>query len=1297
MDKFFLALICWLSSALALADGRSDIRIVHNDFVLPAKVQRLQSWAQEQGLRLDSRVVGATEFSADWLDAGLLILDTPRPNDVAQVQGVVGQALEASKQPWIRVGGGPPAFGNLPPPVAFSLIGYYANGGASNLKNMLQYWQLFTARGDLSGVPSAQPLPASGVYHPGAPGVFSSVADYLAWGAQRWPENAPRVGFAIHRGAIADAELGLLDELIQRSEGHGQVPVVFWFDEQNPQGLSAVLKPADAVALVNLTHMQNAGARQAEFSQLNIPLLHALGERSKDAASWRQDASGIALQAVAPLLGVGESWGISDPIVISAMHQGAPQLIPEQVEALLSKLDRLAQLKRLPARDKRLSLLFWNHPDGEKNIAASHLNVPRSLAVLTQRLAAAGYQVPPRSEAQLLELAQRLLGGYYHPQTLDQLLADDLAATLPLATYQHWLGTLPKDQQAQLLKRWGDPATHWALREVDGRAQFVLPRAELGHLLLLPQPPRAGRPGEAYHDSQLAPDHLYLAAYLWLQARSDALIHFGTHGTQEWLPGKDRGLAVTDYPMLAVGAVPVFYPYIQDNIGEAIQARRRGRAVTISHQTPAFAPAGLYAELSDLHELIHQYQQLEDGAVRQRTAGQIVSAAHSAGLLGDLGWDEPRANAQFAEFFAKLHDHLHQLASANLPLGLHTFGEPAQAEHRLSTVLQQLGQPYLQALADSHGQALSAEPLAMDLAELQHTEAYQLLERYVLKGASLEQVSNAPLREWLEKARGFERNLREPGEIEALLNGLSGGFVAPGPGGDPVRNPQVPSGRNLYAFEADKLPTRAAYDAGAEALQQLLSDYQAEHGGALPSKLAFSLWSSEAMRHLGIVESQVLHALGLRPRWDEGGRLRALEIIPRAELGRPRIDVVLQATGVYRDQFDGFLRLLAEAIERISQLDEPDNAIAHNSQTVQAQLLKQGLDAQQATALARLRIFSNEPGDYASGVPQQALDSTSWDDDSVLAEQYLARLGSAYGSQGLVPAAAPAQLFAAQLKGVQAAVLSRSSELNGLLSTDHPFEFLGGLSLAVRHLDGHSPALYIADLRQSAPRMANAEQFLADELRSRYLNPQWLKAMQQEGYAGTLELLNIVNNLWGWQAMDRNMVRAEQWQAIHQSYVQDRHQLGLNQWFSEHNPTAQAQLVERMLEAIRKGYWDADQRTQQELVERWQALAEQGASTTDKAVTQAYIQQLAAGFGLSQGPAPDAASTQANAQSNAQDSPASAAGAAQRVSGQVLAEVTPPAEQPTPPWQLWLGLIALLACLLGGGWQQVRKQRGLAA
>ena len=1259
--------------------------IVTTDFVLPGKLDKIARIAGVEGVTVGSLRLGATPQEAMRLDnADLVILDTPRPNDFAKVQGEVGAALAASAVAWIRVGGGPPAFGNLPQDAARRLIGYYAGGGEANFRQLAAYVKAWRTGGDLSRFPEPSRIGVSGIHHPDAPGPFASFEAYLAWGKGRWREDAPRLAYVIHPGLISGMETRTVDAFVRKAEAAGAMPLVFWFDAAKADGLKSWLGPARAELLVIGTHLQNGSARAAEFRELGIPVIQTTGFRGGDAQAFEEAKSGLPVQMVAPFLAVPEIWGASDPLVIEALEGGEPAPLARQMDALIAKALRLTALRRKPAAEKGLALLFWNYPPGEKNLSASGLNLPRSLESLTAALAGAGYDVPATEEAKLTAAAQAMLGAVYHPERAASLLDEGLAVTLSLKRYKAWFESLPVSRQFEIASHWGEPEDHAALCEIGGEKVFVLPRLKLGKLEIMPQLPRDGVPGGHYHDARLAPDHLYLAQYLYLREASgiDALIHFGTHGTQEWTPGKERGLSVDDFPYLTVGDLPVFYPYIQDNVGEAVQARRRGRAVTVSHQTPPFAPAGLYDELRDLHALIHQYQQLDEGAVRDATRERIVKAVTAAGIQRDMGWEDGAVLNDFAGFLPLLHDHLHRLAAQAMPLGLHVFGQAPAPDQRLSTVMQQLGSEFYKRLGSE-----PAEFFAVDAEALKRSPPYLLLDRHLRQGEPLAAIADPALRAMVERGAALDRHLAENNEIAALLAGLAGGFVRPGPGGDPVRDPDVPNGRNLFPFEPDKVPTRAAFETGGKALQQLLDAYRASHGGQAPAKLAFSLWSSETMRHLGVLEAQVLHALGLRPVWDAGGRVTALEIVPAAELGRPRIDVVVQVTSVYRDQFDGFMRLLAGAIDRLAALDELGNPVFANSRAVAHGLVAQGSDPAEAARLAALRIFSGEPGDYGTGLPEAVLTSASWDKDDALATGFLKRMQYGYGAADWGVKIRGTNLLAEQLRGVEAAVLSRSSTLNGLLSTDHPFEFLGGLSLAVRHLTGRSPSLYVSDLRQPEARVTSTAAFLSDEMRTRYLNPHWIGGMKQEGYAGTLEILNAVNNLWGWQVTDPASVRGDQWQAVHDTFVRDVRKLDLPRWFEQNNPTAQGQLIERLVEAIRKGYWNAPEETRRELAERWRELAETHGVAVGAQSTKDFVAAMSAGFGLSAQPAATSASPAAPV--------AGETAQPQAVSGQVMTPAAPPRDT-EPDWRRWLGAVLILFCFAAGALSQARANRRIA-
>ncbi|MDQ1153976.1 cobaltochelatase subunit CobN [Brevundimonas sp. SORGH_AS_0993] len=1261
----------WTGGATAQTAPTVRVNLIGSDFVLPAKYGRLAGFAAPEGVAVRGWALSTLPETAAWSDADLIILDTPRPADVEAVEARIGDALRAGGAPWVRIGGGPPAFGGLPPEIGRRIAAYYAAGGRRNFTALFDYLAQWKAGGDLSAVTAPAPLGDSGYYHPAssitAPGAFK---DWLSARPDR-----PRAAILIGSSIVADDDTAVVDALIAALDRRGVEGVAVWFDQRKPRGLVEAVQPLHPDLLINTQHIVAGGVIRDQLVELDVPAVLTFSYREGDADAWRSAPAGLNSRSAAALLAPAETWGMSDPMIISAVDHGALVPIPEQIEAVAARAARQVALRRTPNAEKRLALMFWNHPGGEANISASNLNVPRSLGALSTDLNAAGYEVPPLPEARWIAAARAMLGAFYRQETLDGLPGQGLAVTLPVARYRAWLDTLPAAGRDPILARWGDPARHWAVRTVNGEPVFVIPAFRDGALTVMPQPPRAARVGEAYHDTAVPPDHLYLAAYLWVReaSQANALIHLGTHGTQEFLPGKDRGLSVADDAFLVLGDLPVIYPYIQDNVGEATQAKRRGRAVTVSHQTPPFAPAGLNDELKTLHDLIHQYLQLDEGAVRDAVGDQILSLAGARHIDADMGWTLARARADLPVFLGELHDYLHQVGGAPTPMGLHTFGRPATPDHRLTTVLQQLGRPYFDALGENE-----TEVLAQDEAGLRASRAFTVLKAYLRDGAPIETAEPA-LREPLARARLLDQRLAETGESEGLLRALAGRFVRPGEGGDPVRNPEAVGGRNLYAFEPDKMPAPPAYAAAAGALNSLAAAYAAEHDGRPLTKLAITLWSSETIRTLGLPEGEILQALGLRARWDEGGRVVGLDIIPAAELGRPRIDVVVHATGVYRDQFDGFLRLLADAVDRIVALDEPNDPVAENSRIAARRLMAEGVKAEEATALGRARIFSNAPGDYGSGLPEAVRDTAGWDDPAALADPFLDRLGYVYGAGRWGAKVQGADVFAAQLAGVQAAALSRSSNLHGVLSTDHPFEYLGGLSLAVRRAGGTAPSLYITDARAGAPKTVAARDFLAAEMRSRYLNRSWIQAMKAEGYAGTLAVVDLADNLFGWQATAPGMVRQDQWQALHDVYVRDERGLGMRDWFVA-NPSAERQVLNRLKDAIRKGFWAPDDQTRQELDAR---LARIGAPAPRTA---------AGGFGRG---APTAQSpvSASNPTPAPKADEAAASATPDRIRGQVLQKIAPPAVPASPaPW----GALILVLVFLAGGASRLFSRRKFA-
>lgn len=1297
------ALFALILTLVAPCTQARDLLVLTAPPVLAGKFHILDGIAKTHGWRV--RHVFADRLSGEegprmFEGADLVLLDIPYDPVVEAVERKVGPALRQARVPWLKVQAERHQASGLDDVHAQELWRYYANGGKRNFANFFRYLDAHVFGQTDAAVAAPVLFPKSGVYHPDYDGaVFGSVADYFAWKGVDVQARPPVVAFALHQHYISSDLTHFIDDTIRAIEARGAIPLAFYVPMEDERAFDSLLmidgKPL-ADVLINSQIMLRSDLRKVEFERLGIPVIQAMPYRRGDVDEWMKDVAGVHMMDVPFYLAQSEFAGVVDAMTAAATRKPDGQIvsIPGQVDAVVAKALNLVALQRTRNPDKRVALFFWNYPAGETNLGASYLNVPRSLSGMLGAMHGAGYQVQPTPADALIPQLQRLLRPYYRDGELQRLLDDGLAATLPLARYRAWYDRLPAEVRDRIGARWGAPEKSEMVMTIGGEPQFVIPRLALGQLVAMPQPPRGERRDDRekalYHDTSVPVNHFYLAVYLWAREAfgAHALVHLGTHGTQEWMPGKERGLWVADDALLPVADVPVIYPYIVDDVGEAVQAKRRGRALTLSHQTAPFAPAGLHNELNGLHALVHEWQSLTEGPVRDKTRDQILAQARKLDFEKDLGVSEAAARREFPPFLQRLHDWLHELALANQPQGMHTLGATQEDRFRIGTLLQMLGREFV-ALVDPDPD----EAFVDDYRKFTDSAAYRFLARHLSGNEALPAGADARLGAMLEQARVHYAALDASPEMRGLLLALDGRHVTPGYGGDPIRNPDsLPTGRNLYGFDPSRVPTKAAYEAGREALDKLIAAHRARHGTP-PTKLAFTLWSVETMRHFGVLEAQALYAMGVRPKWNPGGQVTGVELIPREELGRPRIDVVLSATGLYRDHFPNVIKQLADAAVLAGKADETDNAVRASTVALAARLEAAGIEPERARGLATTRVFSNESGVYGSGIEDAIMASDTWEKEDKIAQLYLSRMQYAYGAdmQSWGTRLPEVNLYAENLKGVQGAVLARTSNLYGMLTTDDPFQYLGGVSLAVRHLTGKSPELYISNLRESDnPKAETAAQFLARELRTRQFHPGWIEALQREGYSGVNEMLDSINNFWGWQVTAPDVVRADQWQEFADVYVRDKYQLGLKDWFERNNPAAAAQMIERMLEAVRKDYWQADPATVRELAQRYRELAARFDVRTDNARFEQFVAQ-AAGFGLA---APQTPALQPSAQSPAAEAaaePAVQPPPPPPVQGLKLTQVAQPVIALVDALQRGLALALLFIVVVFGGLAEARR------
>jgi cobaltochelatase CobN len=1270
-----------LGGAPAAAGTSPELLIISDRIVLQSKFDLLRQLAAAEDLettwlRADSVDEGA--LAAALQTAGWLVVDAPRPTGMAAIRAQLQPFAESGTLParQLWVGRDEGDWRGLDPADGERLRAYYRNGGKDNFRHFVQAIKRLSDGLAIDGLPEPVELPPAGGYHPRfSEGFAADPARVHA--ATRTTESRGRVAIGFHPSYLESADLAHVDAMVAALEQRGVGAIPVFYSLGADADLPALLAPLQLDALIHMSPVYHTGLR-AQLERLAIPVLTAIGWSDGGPDDYREDTAGLSLSSTPIYLAMPEQVGMVDPVVAFTRGNGHMQPIPEQIGLLADKAARYVDLRAASRAQRKLALMVYNYPPGERNISASFLNVPRSLAAVTQALAAAGYTLTAQDEDFWIERMGAVLQALHQPDELRRSVERGEAALLSVADYRAWYDRLSATARARIEARWGAPEDSPYV--IDGR--FAIPHLRVGNLAVLAQPPR-GNPADGdnerglYHDLRVPVNHHYLATYLWLRRSfgAHALIHFGTHGTQEWMPGKERGLHAEDDPFLALGDLPVIYPYIIDNVGEATQAKRRGRAVMISHQTPPFRAAGLYGELVDIHTLVHQFENLEPGEVRQRTLESLIAHTASAEALVEFPWNEAAMRADPDGFLKDLHDHLHEVADHAQPVGLHTFGSRPQDESTVTTILQMLGEAFFTDLGISEPDELHTTDAAGFAASLPY--------RWVAAVVAGEPEPQPVLPEWRERVRELARLLDPAGEMSGLLQALDGLHLPVGVGGDPLRAPDsLPSGRNLYGFDPSALPTREAWQTGRAAMADMLRRHAREQGAPM-RKAAFSLWAVEAMRHGGVLESQALYAMGLRPVWNNRGRVVDVEVIPREELGRPRVDVVLSATGLYRDQFANLMGLLASGAARIAELDEPDNPSFENSNRILAALLARGVDPDEARYQASIRLFGSPNGVYGTGLEDAALASDTWEGDDKLARLYLRRMSHAFGPDPARWGEGPdsSDLYAENLKGVEAALLARTSNLYGMLTTDDPFQYLGGLSLAVRHLTGKSPSLYISNQRRpGSSRIESANTFLATELQARTFHPEWIRSMQAEGYAGALNLQDMTANLWGWQVTDPSMVTGAQWQRFHEVYVNDAHSLGLREWFETHQPEALLRMVERMLEATRKDYWQPSEDTLRELVGTWRELRDTFDLQPGNPQIAAFAGSAAAGFGLAAAAAqPVPPAEPARAEPPAPDAPAPVA-----VSGQQLVAAEPPAQKPPSSQSeaLWL-LLLTLPFLLG--------------
>ncbi len=876
------------------------------------------------------------------------------------------------------------------------------------------------------------------------------------------------------------------------------------------------------------------------------------------------------------------------------------------------------RLREKEPGERRVAVILANYPNRDGRIGNGvGLDTPASAIAIFRALRTAGYRIrdmPDEPEA----LIARLLAGPTNARP--EAPAEE---TLSFADYSAFFATLPPRVQRSVVERWGPGERDPFFRA--GRldcGRFAIPGFRAGNAAVLIQPARGYNidPKATYHDPALVPPHSYLAAYAWLaqEYRADAIVHLGKHGTLEWLPGKALALSDECFPEAALPPLPHFYPFIVNDPGEGTQAKRRAQAVIVDHLTPPFTRAGSYGLPAELERLIDEYYQAAQGDPRRvgPLAAAILEQARAAGLDGDCGI---AAGEEPAAALRKLDGFLCELKELQIRDGLHVFGQSPEGG-RLDALLVAFARAargacprdmsLLRALAADLG--LASDPLTLDPAEpwagprppvlggdapwRTAGDTVERLEALALALVAGEARTEAGWGQTRAVLDWIERDLRPAvagcgkAEIAALLAGLEGRLVPPGPSGAPSRGrPEVlPTGRNFYSVDTRAVPTQAAWQLGWKSAAILVERHAQEHGD-YPARVALSAWGTANMRTGGDDVAQALALMGVRPVWEPAsGRVTGFEILPASVLDRPRVDVTLRISGFFRDAFPGLVDLVdfggacGRGPRRAAGRQPARRTLCRRPRCARGPGRDAGGRARGAPAIAS-SARSRAP--MGPGL-QTLIDERIWDDDGDLAGAWLGWSGHAYGAGAEGRAERP--MLEQRLAAADAVLHNQDNREHDLLDSDDYYQFEGGLALVVRHLSGRIPAVWHNDhSRPEMPRIRSLREEIGRVVRGRAANPRWIAGVMRHGYKGAAEIAATVDYLFAFAATARAVDDAH-FEALYDAYIADEQ---VRDFMAGNNPAALAETSRRFLEAIDRGLWRPRRNSARDALVQWSSGA----------------------------------------------------------------------------------------------------------
>jgi magnesium chelatase subunit H len=1077
-------------------------------------------------------------------------------------------------------------------------------------------------------------FPDMGIWHPLAPQMFEDVKEYLNWfdsrrdiALDRQDPNAPCIGLVLQRTHIVTGDAAHYVAMVQELEAMGaKVIPVFAGGLDFSKPLEAYffdpIAKTEAIvdAVISLTGFALVGgpARQDHpkaidmLKRLNRPYMVALPLVFQTTEEWEESDLGLHPIQVALQIAIPELDGAIEPIILSGRDgtTGRAIALQDRIEAIAGRAMKWANLRRKSKVTKKVAITVFSFPPDKGNVGtAAYLDVFGSIFEVMQGMKKDGYDVRdlPASPKELLEAVIHDAQAQYNSPELNVAYRMSVPEYEALTPYSE-----------KLHESWGPPPGNL---NSDGQ-NLVIYGKHFGNIFIGVQPTFGyeGDPMRLLFSRSASPHHGFAAYYTYLEKvwEADAVLHFGTHGSLEFMPGKQMGMSNECFPDSLIGNIPNLYYYAANNPSEATIAKRRSYAETISYLTPPAENAGLYRGLQELGELVGSYQSLRDSGRGVQIVNTIMDKARICNLDKDV--DLPDIDAGTMEIEVRdnivgaVYSRLMEIESRLLPCGLHVVGKPPTAEEAIATLVNI-------ASLDREEEGLKGLPrIITESIDRNLEEVYQRNDRGILEDVQLLQditmavraavtamvtpqvndegrislvsrlnlFNMGPKEPWVESLykSGYKQvNLEEikplfaylefclkqvcaDNELAALLQGLGGEYILPGPGGDPIRNPDVlPTGKNMHALDPQSIPTEAAVKSAKVVVDRLLDRQMRENNGQYPETIACVLWGTDNIKTYGESLAQIMWMVGVKPVPDALGRINKLHMIPLEELGRPRIDVVINCSGVFRDLFINQMNLLDQAVKMAAEADEPLEMNFIRKHAL-AQAEEMGINLRQAAT----RVFSNASGSYSSNV-NLAVENGTWDNEGELQEMYLNRKSFAFNSDNPGVMDNARQIFETTLKTAEVTFQNLDSSEISLTDVSHYYDSDPTKIVAKLRDDGKMPSSFIADTTTANAQVRSLSETVRLDARTKLLNPKWYEGMLSHGYEGVRELSKRLVNTSGWSAT-AGAVDNWVYEETNDTFIKDK---DMCKRLMDLNPNSFRKIVSTLLEVNGRGYWETSE------------------------------------------------------------------------------------------------------------------------